>query len=242
MIPRHSRSAIFLHWFNACCWIFLLLSGAGLMAEHVQPVGAWWHDLWHGMFGARALLLAHIFVGCIWSSVYAIMLIICAKTVTLPFLGRVFRFSPCQDAVWCAKKALWLTVGPRRMQAMGIDPALPPQGFYNAGQRLVAVLAVVCGVGLCLTGIALAFGSSGSAWSFSPLFLQWLILLHFCFAAVMAILLPVHIYMAALAPGEEPALRSMLTGFVPLAFVRHHNPLWYEALVAEDPDLARRES
>ena len=38
----------------------------------------------------------------------------------------------------------------------------------------------------------------------------------------MAIFLPVHIYMAALAPGEGPALRSMFTGYVPESHVQHH--------------------
>ena len=46
----------------------------------------------------------------------------------------------------------------------------------------------------------------------------------------MAIFLPVHIYMAALAPSEGPALRSMFTGYVPESHVQHHNPLWFEAL------------
>lgn len=46
----------------------------------------------------------------------------------------------------------------------------------------------------------------------------------------MAIFLPVHIYMAALAPGEGPALRSMFTSYVPESHVQHHNPLWFEAL------------
>ena len=36
--------------------------------------------------------------------------------------------------------------------------------------------------------------------------------------------------MAALAPGEGPALRSMFTGFVPEDFVRRHNPLWFKKL------------
>ena len=40
--------------------------------------------------------------------------------------------------------------------------------------------------------------------------------------------------MAALAPGEFPALRSMFTGFVPKAFAKMHNPLWYKKLGFKD--------
>lgn len=60
----------------------------------------------------------------------------------------------------------------------------------------------------------------------------------------MAIFLPIHIYMAALAPGEGPVLRSMLTGFVPLRHVEEHNPLWYarlkeEGKIAKAGDVSR---
>ena len=44
MIRRHSRSAIFMHWFNAVCWIFLLFSGFALLAGDMQPVGRWWEE------------------------------------------------------------------------------------------------------------------------------------------------------------------------------------------------------
>lgn len=45
------------------------------------------------------------------------------------------------------------------MRRLGLDPELPPQGFYNAGQKLVAVIAVLCSLGLALTGLILVFVS-----------------------------------------------------------------------------------
>ncbi len=33
MIRRHTRTAMFMHWFNAVCWLFLLLSGFALLAN-----------------------------------------------------------------------------------------------------------------------------------------------------------------------------------------------------------------
>ena len=52
----------------------------------------------------------------------------------------------------------------------------------------------------------------------------------------MAVFLPVHIYMAAFAPGEAPALRSMFTGYVPLEHIRHHNPLWFRKLAESEKE------
>lgn len=224
MIRRHNNSAIFIHWFNAICWIFLLLSGFALLANpEAQPIGEWWVGLWQGFISAHALLMLHIFVGAVWICCFVIWLAFFWRRDAWPFIRQVTSFKPASDGEWCAKKGLWLVCGPLAMRKMGISPSLPPQGFYNAGQRLVAVLAIISGIILAVTGIIMTFGGSMGA---STGLLQWCIILHFVSAAVMAIFLLIHIYMAALAPGEGPAFLSMFTGYVPKDFARHHNPLW----------------
>ena len=230
MIRRHSRSAIFMHWFNAVCWIFLLFSGFALLVGEMQPIGQWWINLWQGIFGDRGLLVAHLAVGTVWVAVYVLYILLFCRKEVLPFLREVTTFHIKSDIEWCMKKGLWLVLGPRKTMKLGIDPALPPQGFYNAGQRMVAVLAVLASIGLAVTGVVMGFFSGNVDYAVSETALQWCIFIHFCCAGLMAIFLPVHIYMAALAPGEGPALRSMFTGFVPEHHAEHHNPLWYEAL------------
>lgn len=219
-----------MHWFNAVCWIFLLFSGFALLVGEMQPIGQWWEDLWRGIFGGRGLLVAHLSVGTIWVVVYVLYILLFCRREVIPFLREVTTFHIRSDMEWCAKKGLWLVLGPKMTMRLGIDPALPPQGFYNAGQRMVAVIAVLASVGLALTGVAMGFFSGNMAYAVSEEVLQWCIFLHFCCAGLMAIFLPVHIYMAALAPGEGPALRSMFTGFVPESHAEHHNPLWYASL------------
>lgn len=219
-----------MHWFNAICWIFLFFSGFALLAGEMQPIGQWWMDLWHGMFGGRGLLVVHLVVGSAWVAVYACYILLFARREVLPFLREVTTFHLASDLVWCMKKGFWLVLGPKKTMKLGIDPALPPQGFYNAGQRMVAVVAVIASICLAVTGVVMGFFSGNVEYTASENILQWCIFIHFCCAATMSILLPVHIYMAALAPGEAPALRSMFTGYVPEQHVAHHNPLWYEAL------------
>ena len=47
MIRRHSATAIFMHWYNAACWLLLLFTGFALLANPLmQPVGDWWSSLW----------------------------------------------------------------------------------------------------------------------------------------------------------------------------------------------------
>lgn len=108
----------------------------------------------------------------------------------------------------------------------------PPQGFYNAGQKLVAIIAVLCSLGLALTGLILVFASGRPG---TEGLLQICLLAHFCCAGLMAVFLPVHIYMAALRTGEAPRAVHV-HGYVPLEHIRHHNPLWFRKLAEPEKE------
>ena len=229
MIRRHSIWGIFLHWSNAVCWLFLLFSGFALLANpEMSPIGQWWTSAWSTLFGGLyPLLSAHVAIGMVWIALCLVFVVVRGRKEALPFMKEITSLHPVSDMTWCIRKGLRLTVGEKFMRRMGMDPALPPQGFYNAGQKLAAIAAVASSFGLIVTGCIMVF--AGPHAGTEPL-LRWSMLIHFCCAGIMAIVLPIHIYMAALAPGEGPALRSMFTGFVPEDFVRRHNPLWFKEL------------
>ena len=204
MIRRHSLSAVCMHWFNAFCWIALLFTGFALLSNPaMQPVGMWWADLWTGVFGAYGLLVFHLLIGSAWLAVYFLYLIFGLRHDVIPFLKEVFSLSPASDMTWCVRKGMRLVLGEKAMRSMG----LALSGLFLAALALHLV----------------APGSEDAA--------QWALFIHLLCAGVMAVVLPIHIYMAAFAPGEGPALRSMFSGFIPVTFIRHHNPLWYEQLV-----------
>jgi formate dehydrogenase subunit gamma len=240
MIRRHTTSAIVMHWFNAACWLTLLGSGFALMSNPVvQPVGMWWPHLWEWAIGACGTLMLHVVAGLAWAAVYVLYLPL-RRSEAASFLREITDINLARDMSWCMGKGVVLVLGEGTLRRLGpkfgLDAELPPQGFYNAGQKMMAVVAVACGLGLAVSGLMLLTlaGQPGA-----ETILQWLLLVHFCCAGAMAILIPVHVYMAALAPGEGPALRSMLTGFVPEEFARHHNPLWYDALPEAKPPVER---
>jgi len=232
MIRRHSPAGIFMHWFNAACWLILSATGLGLIDNPaLQPLGMWWVELWRALgFDGKALLAVHAATGLVWAAVWAVFCLTRWRRETGPFLGRTFRFSPLGDAVWLRRKVLLLAAGEKFMRARGLDTSLPEQGFYNAGQKAFAVLVVCCGLGLAVTGAAALVSR---LWAGGQAAVQWSLAVHFLCAVLTAVGLPVHVYMAALAPGEGPALRSMFTGFVPREYVRHHNPLWFRQLSGE---------
>ena len=233
MIKRHTKGALRMHWFNAACWFTLVLTGLGLLDnEFLQPVGMWFVNFWRaiGLQGSD-LLVIHATTGAIWITVYTLYVFIRFRSEALFFLGQVTRFNPKDDIVWIIRKSLTLVLGPGLMRKLGLDPTLPPQGFYNAGQKMFAVPAVLGSLGLMATGIILLLSRS---WTGDIAIVQWAIAIHYLCFMLVILGLPVHIYMATIAPGEGPAFRSMITGSAPEDFVKHHNPLWYEQLQAKE--------
>jgi formate dehydrogenase subunit gamma len=156
MIKRHSKLSIFLHWFNAACWLFLLATGIGLIKNpDLQPVGMWWTNMMWGIFGGGPnLLLAHEICGSVWAGVFILYGIFGIKQV-IRFFREIFSYAPVRDFMWLVKKGVQMTLGPRALESLGAilekrgakphvsEPKVPDQGFYNVGQKLFAVPSVM---------------------------------------------------------------------------------------------------
>jgi formate dehydrogenase subunit gamma len=226
MIKRHTKAAMALHWFNAACWLFLLATGFGLFDNEALPLtGGAWSRWMRELFGSpEALLSAHILAGSIWASVCFLFGILGFRKALMPFVTEILTLSPIRDVTWLFKKGVHMTLGSGVLRKKGIDPKLPDQGFYNVGQKLFAVPSLFGGILIGITGIILALSN---VWFTDTTVVQWAIFIHFlCVGLVFAGLL-IHIYMAAIAPGERPALISMFTGTVPEDYAEHHHRLWY---------------
>ena len=57
---------------------------------------------------------------------------------------------------------------------------------------------------------------------------QWAILIHFVTVGLVFAGLLIHVFMASIAAGEQPAFISMFTGTVPEDYARHHHKLWLD--------------
>ncbi|WP_028574664.1 formate dehydrogenase subunit gamma [Desulfonatronovibrio hydrogenovorans] len=228
MIHRHDRAAIFIHWFNALCWIFLTLTGLGLIKnDQINPVGAWWPSLMRTIFGSgETLLTFHIYTGLIWAAVFLIYIIIRRKQTT-DFLKEIFSINPTWDTAWMIKKNIQLTLGKGALKKMGMTTDIPPQGFYNAGQKLFAQLTVIAGLVLVITGVIMYISTIILN---NPTPVAWSRTIHFLMAGLAFAGLLVHIYMAAVSREERPAFKSMFSGVVPEDYAKHHHELWYNEL------------
>jgi formate dehydrogenase subunit gamma len=214
-----------MHWFNAVCWLFLLLTGLGLIGnEALSPVGAGYPHWVSGLFGgAGNLLIVHAAVGLVWTVVFVAYLLLNPKVHLVGFIREIFNLYPKRDLIWLFRKGVSMTLGERFMKKRGWDTRLPDQGFYNVGQKLFAIPAALGGVVIAITGIVMILSRFTAI---STALVQWSILIHFLVVGFTFAGLLIHIYMAAIAPDERPAFWSMFSGKVPKEFARHHNPLW----------------
>lgn len=230
MIHRHTGLSIFMHWFNAFCWIALLLTGLGLIRnDQLNPVGAWFPDMMRALFGGGENLLAvHQYLGILWAAVF-LAYVLFRPGETWTFLKEVFSVSPARDMLWLIKMNLKMTLGRKGLERFGLSPYMPPQGFYNFGQKLFAQVSVVGGIVIVGTGLTM-FASTLILDNPEPA--AWSRTIHYLTVGLVFAGLLVHVYMAAISREERPAFMSMFTGSVPEHYAMHHHPLWYSKVVA----------
>ncbi len=110
---------------------------------------------------------------------------------------------------------------------MGLGRDIPPQGFYNMGQKSFAQAALLGGLVIAATGVIMIL-SQVTFGEEETMLVSWAIMLHYLFVGLVFAGLIIHVYMAAIAREERPGFWSMFTGSVPEDYARHHHALWYE--------------
>ena len=180
------------------------------------------------MFGGGAnLLVAHWLVALLWLAVWVVYLFWGMSRFVAPFLHSTFTLEPNRDIQWMIKKNLQMTLGYKMMaklvRPLGYDGHLPPQEYYNAGQKLAAQGIIIGALVLIGTGFIMLFSkyflTAADTW-----LVQWSITVHFIAAGVTTALLILHIYMAAISKEERPAFISMFTGTVPAEYAQTSSP------------------
>lgn len=229
-IHRHSRLSIFMHWFNAGCWIFLLLTGLGLIRnDDLQPFTSWPIMLRHVFGGGANLLLAHEIAGIIWAGGFLLYGLIRMRPDVIPFIREIFTVDIHRDFLWLITKGIQMTLGYKALgflaEKFGFNPRIPDQGFYNVGQKIFAIPAVFGGMIIAASGIVMILSQAGMV---STELVQWAIFIHFVTVGLVFAGLLIHIFMASIAAGEQPAFISMFTGTVPEDYARHHHKLWLD--------------
>jgi formate dehydrogenase subunit gamma len=221
-IKKHDTSVILLHWFNVTIWIIELCTGGALAAHPDYGIAPeWWRTFMVSVFGSPAMVLkVHITAGIAWTIVLLVYGLFGFRKYLLATVTR-YLIPDRDDLLWLKNRLLLI---------LGRQVKLPPQGIYNAGQKLYGIVVYLGSAAIIVTGYVMTFHLGSSELS------RWAILLHFVAVGGIFAGLFVHVYMGAVLPEERPAFFSMFTGRVPELYAyRHHYTWWrqYKAMERE---------
>ncbi len=214
-IKKHDTAVILLHWFNAAIWGIELSTGGALLAgDGYRLTPQWWRDFVVGVLGGAGNLLSlHIAAGVLWLA------------VLLCYGGFGFRryLRRTVTDYLIPDRDDWRWLKQRTLRILGRAVSLPPQGIYNAGQKLFGIVVYLGGIVIAISGLIMAF-HLGPGW-----LLQWAILGHFVAVGAVFAGLFIHVYMGAVLPEERPAFFSMFTGKVPELYAYRHHYKWWRS-------------
>jgi formate dehydrogenase subunit gamma len=215
-VKKHHVAIVLLHWFNATVWLLEIATGAALIvAPDYRFMPLWYLRFMEEAFGSRAnLLRGHIAIGLTWLTVFLVYAIFGWKDY---LHTEVLRKEVGLDR----DDLNWLRIRTLRLLKRSSE-TLPPQGAYNAGQKLYALMIYVMIPIIMITGVIMTF-------HLGTVLVQWAMLAHFLAAGMVVSGLMIHVYMGAVFPEERPAFYSMITGFVDELYAyRHHFKWWRE--------------
>ncbi len=217
-IKKHHVAIVLLHWFNAISWLLELATGAGLIVSpYYRFAPLWYLQMMEGIFGSRSNMLRfHIAVALTWITVFLVYAIFGFRSY--------LRVEIVQNEIALdADDLRWLKV--RTLLLLGrTQEELPPQGAYNAGQKLFALLVYTMVPLVMLTGLIMTFHWFGSA------IVAWAMVLHLFAVGMVVSGLMVHVYMGAVFPEEKPAFYSMITGAVDELYAYRHHFKWWRTV------------
>jgi formate dehydrogenase subunit gamma len=203
-IERYTPGVRTSHWLTALCFVLAALSGLALF----HPALSWLFGLFGGGPWTRIL---HPFFGL---------------AMVLAFLALAARVASqngieARDCQWLRQ---WRDVVSNR------EDRLPEVGKYNGGQKVLFWLMVILLLTLFATGFLF-----WRPW-FAPYVpvtgLRLASLVHSAAAALLVVLIIIHVYAAIWVKGS---VRAMMQGYVSARWARRHHSLWYRDATKERP-------
>jgi formate dehydrogenase subunit gamma len=201
VIQRYNDAERINHWIVAITFILLALSGLALF----HPAFFFLTNLFGGGTWARIL---HPFIGLV---MFVAFLVLALRVWRANLLDK-------NDEQWL--KQIPDVVANR-------EEKLPEVGKYNAGQKLLFWVQVVCLILLLLTGIVI--WQPYFAPAFNIIVIRIAVVLHAFSAFILILGIIIHIYAGIWVKGS---IRAMTRGWVTRAWARKHHPAWYREVAS----------
>ena len=198
-IARFTRTERAAHWLLAGAFFVMLGSGLVLympaLSSYVaRPTAKAWH-LW-----SAAVL-----------GIGLIALVIFGNRRSLARTARDLDRLDHDDAAWIAGAPSRFVTGDRP----------PPQGRFNAGQKLNAAITLGLMIVMAVTGLLLWYGEQDTRFRFGGT-----VFVHDWGAWLLIVLVAGHVYLAVLHPATRHALRGMTLGDVDREWAAEHHEKW----------------
>ena len=199
-LPRFSRTERTLHWVHAAAFLVLLGSGLCLYLPSLAEA-----------VGRRPLLKdIHVYTALAWIGALAIVVLAGDRRRLLTAAREIDTFD-ADDRAW-----------------LRLRPA--PQGRFNAGQKINAIVTVALAVLFSVTGFFLWYGERNHAFR-----LQNALVVHDWLMYASVFLLLGHLYLSLVHPATRHSLSAITRGWVREDWALRHHRKWAQATMLADP-------
>jgi len=190
-VKRFSPVERLLHWVNALGFFFLLATGLILYVPRLSML----------VSRRQTIQGLHFWGGVGW---------LCVLAAVVVLGGRRLRATARELDTFDRDDLRWLR-GRRGA----------PQGRFNAGQKINAILTAAFTVLFGVSGLLLWFGEQDTRFRFAST-----VILHDGLMYVSLMLLAGHLYLALIHPATRHALRGMTLGSVDAEWAARHHAKW----------------
>jgi formate dehydrogenase subunit gamma len=197
-LPRFSRTERALHWVHASAFLVLLASGLALYLPSLAE-----------LIGRRPLVKdIHVYTAVAWLAALALVVLAGDRRRLLATAREIDSFDD-DDLSWLR--------GRRR-----------PQGRFNAGQKINAIVTAALAVLFAVTGFFLWYGERNHAFR-----LQNALLVHDWLMYISFFLLLGHLYLSLIHRSTRHSLSAITRGWVLEDWALRHHPKWVEQVRQE---------
>jgi len=195
------------HWNHALTFIVLFITGFALVVRGLSTVLD--RDL------LLAFARAHRVMAVLFTAVTIPVLIIGARKASGEWVRTSFRFDK-DDRTFLLRFY---------RDFFGLPVQLPPQGRFNAGEKINSIMQILGWPIMVITGWMLVFKDQ-----LPRALAQITVATHSVTALVLGCAVLGHIYLASIHPHSRPGISGMISGWVPSWWARGHYRKWYDSL------------
>lgn len=207
MIKRFSAVVRFTHWMYAISFIILAITGYMLIGTELDGMA----PMFGGLVGAGVV---HRVAACFLIAAIVISLLI-RPSEMLAWIRDCFSFNK--------NDAGFMMTFPFKF--LGIKKKIPPQGFYNGGEKINSLVQITSGSVLIVTGLFMWLDPTAPLWMYP---------LHATFMVIGTAGAIGHIYLAALNPVSNEAIRAIIQGDISEKYMIENHQQWYDEVYKAD--------